>query len=61
VAGPGAVDAQQDLDRLDERLGDLLKGLINDGDLIDDGVRTGVARTQFAGQRLTGLIAIGQQ
>jgi hypothetical protein len=60
VAGPGRVDAQQDLDALDVLDRDLLDRLLGHGDLIDRGVRAGVARSQLSGQRLAGLIGVGQ-
>jgi hypothetical protein len=43
VAGPGGVDAQQQLDALDVLAWNLLEGLLGDGDLVGGGVRAGVA------------------
>ena len=60
VARTGTVDAQQDLDRLDVRRGDLLKRGVGDRDLVGGGVRAGVPRAQLAAQRFAGLIAVGQ-
>ena len=60
MAGPGAVDAQDELDRFDVLRGDLPDRLLGHRDLIDRVVRPSVAGTQLARQRLTGLIAIGQ-
>ena len=60
MGGAGAVDAQQEVDVLDVLGGDLRQRLLGDRDLVGGGVRAGVARSQLAGQRLAGLIAIGQ-
>jgi hypothetical protein len=61
VAGSRGVDAQQDLDVLDVLGRDLLQRGLGDRDLVDGGVGAGVAGPQHPGQRLAGLIAIGQQ
>ena len=60
MAGAGAVDAQQDLDRFDVRGGDLRDGLLGDSDLVGGVVRAGVPGAQLPGQRLTGLVRIGE-
>jgi len=60
VAGAGAIDAQQQLDVLDQSFGDLLKRVLGHGDLVGGGVRAGVARAQLSGQCLAGLIAVGE-
>jgi hypothetical protein len=60
VAGAGGVHAQHQLDLLDVRFGDLPDGLLGDRDLVGRGVRAGVARPQLTGQRLAGLIAVGE-
>src|SRR5436305_11816916 len=61
VTGAGAVDPHQQLDRLDMLGWDLRERLLGDPDLISGGVRTRVAGAKLTGQRLPGLIAIGQQ
>ena len=60
MAGAGGIDAQQQLDALDVLGGDLRQRLLGHRDLIGGGVRAGVAGAQLAGQRLTGLIGVGQ-
>lgn len=61
MRGAGGVDAQQQVDVGDVLAGDRLQRVFGDGGLIAGGVRAGVAGPQLAGQRLDGLIAIGQQ
>ncbi len=60
VAGTGATDAPQHLDRLDLLAGDLRKRDLRDGDLVGGAVCARVARTQHGGERFAGLIAVGE-
>jgi len=61
VRRPRRVDPEQQLDRFDVLCRDLLQRLLGDGDLVGGGVRAGVPGAQLTGQRLTGLITVGQQ
>ncbi len=60
VAGARADDPEQQLNRFDVLGGDLLQRLFGHLDLVGGSVRSSVARSQLAGQRLAGLIAIGE-
>ena len=60
VRGAGAIDAQQQLDRFDVLGRDLSDRLLGDGDLVGGGVGAGVAGPQLAGERLPGLIGVGE-
>jgi hypothetical protein len=60
VRGAGRIAAHQDLDLFDVLGRDLLERGLGDRDLVGGGVGAGVARSQLAGQRLAGLIGVGQ-
>jgi hypothetical protein len=61
VGGGGAVGPDHDHRVLDHRARELLERQADDVDVVGRGVGAGVARAQHAGQRLAGLIQIGQQ
>jgi len=54
------VDAQQDLDPLDLLVGDLRERLLRHLDLVGAGVGAGVGGAQEPGQRLVGLVQVGE-
>jgi len=61
VRRPSRVDPEQQIDLFDVLDGDLLQSLLGDGDLVGGGVRARVAGSQLTGQRLAGLIRVGEQ
>jgi hypothetical protein len=60
VARAGAVDAQQQFDRLDVLGGDLRDGLLGNLDLVGGSVRSGVAGPQLSSECFAGLVRIGE-
>jgi hypothetical protein len=57
----GAVGADEDFGAVAVGVGDLCEGLVEDGDVVGGGVRSGVARPQEASEGLAGVVEEAEQ